>query len=103
MASPSTFLGGHTNALSGFKPLSNEYMGRKRSRLCVIRITSHMSELKRSCILDAEDTSDCTSDLHQIVGLQCPLCDSCLYIFVSSANILKEEEILEDLIIISIN
>ena len=31
----------------------NEYVGREKSRLCVMRKTSHLSGLKRSCHLDA--------------------------------------------------
>lgn len=51
----------------------NEYVGREKSRLCVIRKTSH---LKRSCNLDAQDRSWSTSSSRASLSLA--ICDSSL-------------------------
>lgn len=69
------------NSLTHFRVLRlvpYEYLGREGSHLCVVRKTSHLSELKWSCHLDAT-------------------VDSSLYTLVSSANILTVEEMLNDI------
>ena len=73
----------------------NEYVERERSRLRVIRKTSHLPGLKRSCHLDAQDSSWSTSSCRSSLSLA--LFDSSLYTLVASANILNVEEILDDI------
>ena len=78
-----------------FRLVPKEYLGRESSHLCVIRKTSHLSELKWSCHLDAQDTNWSTSNCKASLSLA--MFDSSLYTLVSSANILTVEEMLNDI------
>ena len=73
----------------------NEYMGMERSPLCVTRRASHQSGLKRSRHLDAQDSRWSTSSCRASLSLV--MFDSSLYTLVSSVNILKVEEMLDDM------
>ena len=62
----------------------NEYGGRERSRLCVMCNTSHLSELKCSYHLDAQDTNWSTTNCR--ASLYLAMFDRSLYILVSSCR-----------------
>ena len=68
----------------------NEYVGMERSRLYVTHKTSHLSGLKRSCHLDAQDSRWSTSSSR--VSLSLVMFGSSLCTLVSSANILKDKQ-----------
>ena len=67
----------------------------ERSRLCVTRRASHSSGLKCSRHLDAYDSKWSASICRASLSLV--MFDSSLYTLVSSVNILKVEEMLDDM------
>ena len=74
---------------------TNEYVAGRRSRLCAIPKTSHLSGLKRSCHLDAQDSNLSTSNCGASLSLA--RFDNSLFTSVSSAKILNVEEMLDDM------